>query len=194
MKKNLYFIPRNTWFYSTFSRFSVFTLYGMTASILCLITLIWLLTSYRLLFNMRLACLAQIETALHQKSAFEEVQKNISQLHTTLKGKRENIDLLSKSTKIPDFYLQELLRILQKNNLTLQTYTPQSSKEKKWYTKHTLRLDCSGTYENILSYMQQVIASELPFVYSYFHLEKQQDAILASCHISWYDFSNAGKL
>jgi len=195
MKKNVYFIPRNTWFYSTFARFPAFMRYFMTLGILCLIVLVWLLTSYRILSNMKSTYLAQIETALQQKNVLEEVQKNVCQLHSALKAKKQDIDLLATCAGRPDLYLQELLRMLQENNLTLQAYTPQPSKQKKWYTKHTLRLDCSGSYENILSYMQHVAtSSELPLVYSYLHLEKQQDGILASCHISWYDFSNAGKL
>lgn len=188
MKRNLYFIPRNTWFYTTFSHVSVYVRYAITAGLMCFLVVIWLATSYRIFSKMQADYLISMHAAQEQKNMLEYTQKNIRQLRPIIEQKKHNLQQLAASTVVKD-YIEKLLHMMQEHNLTLQSYTPQQTRIKKWYTKFTTRIDCSGSYENVLLFIQHITHSALPILCSYLHIEKQQEGILASCHISWYDFS-----
>ena len=192
MKKNLYFIPRNTWFYTTFSQFPAYVRYCITFMVVCVIFFLWLFTSYNTFAKMQSNYNVSVENLYEQKKKFEKVQQDTKQLEIKLEHKKCDFNHLTAQSTHHSSYVQELLQMMQQYSLALQTYTPQSRHTKKWYTKYTIRIDSTGSYENVLLFMQHVTTSNLPMICSYIHLEKQPEGILASFHISWYNIYKDG--
>jgi len=189
MKKNLYFIPRNTWFYTTFLKFSVYARSCITLLGLCLLVFLWAFSSYRIFSKMQSDYLVNLYNLQDQKGKLEEAREQTQQLQVSIKNKKHDLNTLIDSSVVLDSYMQKLLYILQQNSLVLQAYAPQSKHAKQWYVKHTARIDFSGSYDNVLAFIDTIKTLKLPLVCSYLHLEKQQEEMLASCHVSWYDFS-----
>lgn len=189
MKKQLFFISRNTWFYTTFFRLSSAYRYILTGIVLLVLFLLWYFTAYRILSKMQHRYKTLYQNSLEQVAKAQEMQSDMRTFQKNIDSQKNSVQELVSSSLHHTLNLQELFVLMQKNNIKLHSFTPHPEQVLQWYTKKMIHLECAGSYEDMLLFLEHIMASKLFLVCSYIHMKKQQDTIFSSLHIVYYNFS-----
>ena len=159
----MYFIPRDTKFYSFVVTLKPLHRYGLTLLIVTTLLCLWFIGLYSKVG----ATITQRRAICHQyrqqQNLHAQVQKECKQLKRSVARLHKDVQKYGSGQSVDEQFQDALSFIIQQAdacNLSLSACCVQSEEQESWYTNYTLAFDCSGSCLHILQFFDTLFLSK----------------------------------
>src|SRR5438477_9866281 len=187
--KKMYFIPRNNKIYNYIAHTSVRNRYLCTGFFVASMTFVSLyfmqrfITVYSVLYSQELAILQK----KYQEQ--ERLERKNHQLVVVIDETKQDFQKNITTMQAQEYFKKQLLFVLDiiKNaGLQLHSYGVQKEKNKNWYKKEIAHFDITGSYQQIVHFLENLKNSQKMIVVSQWSLVRvEKDIFHLRCDVEF---------
>jgi len=152
-------MPRHHSIYARVVHIKPLCRYAITLSALIAVGAVWFFVKYEVIDTSIFQSMAEIKTLREQVSLMQQTTKNIVQLEASTAQLQSQFKLLASKYQSPDYMQGALMNLINQAGackLAMQQCTIDDQKDEGWYTKNTVSIDVSGTFDQLLKFTQSL--------------------------------------
>ena len=157
----MYFLPRNNAFYSRIVYIKSLHRYAITAAASVALVSIWYFGVHGLLESSINHTQAEIKRLRQQEFMMKQSVVDSAQLDTSIAAMQGTLKTYTNK-KLPSDNFQSAMMALVNQagicGLAMQACTVAEQKNESWYTKNTVNVDVSGSFDQLLKFVQSLSA------------------------------------
>lgn len=152
----MYFLPRNNAFYSRIVYIKPLRRYALTGVAAIGLVGVWYFGVHSLLVSRTTHTQAHIKQLRQQEAMIKQSTLDISQLDKSIASMQ---DTLKAHTKSSDSFQSAMMALVNQAGicgLAMQACAVTEQKDESWYHKNTVSVDVSGSFEQLLKFVQSL--------------------------------------
>lgn len=162
-KSYMYFFPRYNALYSRIVDLKSVYRYLLTGFVLLVLGGIWFLVGYGLLNEQITYARAEIKRLHEQERIMKQSTIDIHTITQSIANMQTKLTSLSDKRLFNEIFQAAILTIINQAGvcgLAMKACTAEQQKDHDWYIKNTVAIDVSGTFEQLLKFVQSLSASD----------------------------------
>lgn len=159
----MYFLPRHSSFYARVAHIKPLYRYTITLGTLAIMSIGWFFINTSLIDVHIQQKQAEIKKLQEQVLLMQQTDKNVIQLQQSIKALRSQFKTLATKYQSGEYVQTAIMSIIHQAGsckLAMQECSINDQKDEGWYVQHMIRLDISGSYDQLLKFTQALASPQ----------------------------------